>query len=83
MSKVKSKEEVREEYRREDLGPGVRAKYLSKVALGTNLVILEKNVAKAFPNSNAVNEALKGLLSLTGTTNKLTNSAKGRAKARR
>ena len=83
MNKVNPSNEVRDEYRREDLGRGVRGKYFTKVGEGTNLVVLEKAVAKAFPSSNAVNEALKGLLNPTEATAKLTNSFSGRAKARR
>ena len=60
----KSKDEIRPEYRRDDLGKGVRGKYLARVSKGTNLVLLNEDVAKAFPTSEAVNEALTGLLAL-------------------
>ena len=79
----KVKDEMRAEYRREDLGKGVRGKYLGRVSRGTNLVLLENRVAKAFPTSAAVNEALLGLLSLTEQTTRITNRSNGRAKARR
>lgn len=75
----KLKDDIRPEYRREDLGKGVRGKYLGRVSRGTNLVLLDDKVAKAFPTSEAVNEALLGLLSLTEQTARIT----GRAKARR
>lgn len=39
-------------------------------------------VAKAFPTSEAVNEALLGLLSLTEQTARITRRSSGRAKAR-
>lgn len=55
---------MRVEYKREDLGIGVRGKYLGKYAKGTNLVLLDDRVAQAFPNADAVNEALLGLLAL-------------------
>jgi hypothetical protein len=42
-------DELRLEYRREDLGPGVRGKYLEACRGGTNLVLLSPDVAKAFP----------------------------------
>ena len=77
----KSKEEMRPEYRREDLGKGVRGKYFGQVSRGTNLVLLEKKVAKAFPTSAAVNEALLGLLALTEQTARITSRRNGRAKA--
>ncbi len=50
------------EYRREDLGPGVRGKYLEAYRAGTNLVLLSPDVAKAFPTGKAVNEALRSLI---------------------
>ena len=79
----KAKDEIRKEYRREDLGKGVRGKYFERVSKGTNLVLLEKKVAKAFPTSAAVNEALIGLLALTEQTSRITSRSSGRAKARR
>jgi hypothetical protein len=57
-------ETMRTEYRREDLGTGVRGKYLRRYSKGTNLVLLDDRVAQAFPNAQAVNEALLGLLAL-------------------
>ncbi len=73
MKKVKpiNNDEVRPEYRREDLGKGVRGKYHAAYQKGTNLVLLRPEVAKAFPTSEAVNEALLGLLQLTEQTRKL------------
>ena len=70
MKKVKSVEadDLRPEYRREDLGEGVRGKYLAAYQKGSNLVLLSPDVAKAFPTSDAVNEALRGLLQLTRHT---------------
>ena len=50
MKKAKS-DELRPDYRREDLGPGVRGKYLEAYRAGTNLVLLSPDVAKAFPNA--------------------------------
>ena len=79
----KAKDEMRKEYRREDLGKGVRGKYFERVSKGTNLVLLDKIVAKAFPTSAAVNEALVGLLALTEQTSRITTRSTGRAKARR
>ena len=47
-----------------DFSKGVRAKYASKFKQGTNLVVLDPDVLKAFPNSKAVNSALKNLIKL-------------------
>lgn len=83
VSMSKAKDEMRAEYRREELGKGVRGRYFDRVAGGTNLVLLDERVAKAFPTSEAVNEALLGLLSLTEQTARITRGAGGRGKGRR
>jgi len=56
MKKVK-REELRPEYRREDLGKGVRGKYLKAYRAGTNLVLLQPEVAAVFPTDRAENKA--------------------------
>ena len=61
MRKDKSKE-LRPEYRREDLGEGVRGKYLEAYRAGTNLVLLSPEVAKVFPTEESVNAALRHLI---------------------
>jgi hypothetical protein len=65
-------DEMREEYKREDLGKGVRGKYFSRYSKGTNLVLLSDSVAKAFPTAEAVNDALLGLLALAEKTARIT-----------
>ena len=72
----KAKDDVRTEYRRESLGKGVRGKYFDRVSKGTNLVLLNDKVAKAFPSAEAVNGALLGLLALTEQTARLTGRTK-------
>lgn len=52
----------RPEYCREDLGSGVRGKYLKSFQSGSNLVLLHPDVAKAFPTDESVNEALRSLM---------------------
>ena len=49
---------MRSEY---DFRGGVRGKYAARYAKGTNIVLLEPDVAKLFPDSRAVNEALRAL----------------------
>jgi hypothetical protein len=61
MRKAKS-DELRPEYRREDLGAGIRGKYLNSYRSGANLVLLSPDVAKAFPTEAAVNDALRSLI---------------------
>ena len=78
----KTKDEMRAEYRREDLGKGVRGKYFERVSKGTNLVLLDAKVAKAFPTAQEVNEALLGLLALTEQTARITGRSKRIARKR-
>ncbi len=46
-----------------DFSKGVRGKYAERFEKGTNLVLLEPEVAKYFPTAKAVNRALKRLIS--------------------
>ena len=64
------------ELTREQLGRGVRGKYHKRFMRGSNVVILRPEVQKAFPTSEAVNEALMGLLTLTEQTARITGRAK-------
>jgi len=50
---------MREEY---DFSQGVRGKYARRFAEGSNVVVLEPDVAARFPGSKAVNEALRELV---------------------
>ena len=61
MKKANSAE-LRPEYCREDLGPGVLGKYLDTFRSGTNLVLLQPDVAKAFPTEEAVNDTLRSFM---------------------
>lgn len=85
MKKTKAThgDDLRPEYRRADLGKGVRGKYFAAFEKGSNLVVLSPDVAKAFPSSAAVNEALRGLLQITEQTKQLTKRAGGRQDKRR
>ena len=55
-------DELREEYDRKDLKGGVRGKYLERYSKETNLAKLAPDVRAAFPNDEAVNEALRSLM---------------------
>lgn len=46
-----------------DFSKGERGKYAERFEKGTNLVLLEPEVAKYFPTAKAVNRALKRLIS--------------------
>lgn len=75
-------EEMRKEYKREDLGKGIRGKYFEEYKKGTNLVLLSPDVAAAFPDEDSVNEALRSLLKVAQQSIGLTKRSSGRTKAR-
>jgi hypothetical protein len=63
MSEASKSDEMREEYdfTPEMLRQGVRGKYAERYAAGTNIVRLDADVAEVFPDSEAVNRALRAL----------------------
>jgi hypothetical protein len=63
MSEASKSDEMREEYdfTPEMLRQGVRGKYAERYAAGTNIVRLDADVAEVFPDSEAVNSALRAL----------------------
>ena len=58
-----SSDEMRPEY---DFSGGVRGKYVQRFREGTNIVVLEPDVAAEFKDSAAVNDALRKLLKSRG-----------------
>ena len=66
MKKVNKKDDMRPVYKPEDLGKGVRGKYYSAYKEAHNIILLDPEVAKAFPSEEAVNEALLGLIKSKG-----------------
>lgn len=80
----KAKDEMRSEYKRSDFTRLERGKFYAEVAAGTSVALLDPAIAKAFPTSQAVNEALAGLLALTEKTSRITRrSTRRRAKTAR
>ena len=80
----KAKDEMRSEYKRSDFAKLERGKFYAEVAAGTSVALLEPAIAKAFPTSKSVNEALAGLLVLTEKTSRLTRrTTRTRAKSAR
>jgi hypothetical protein len=69
------------ELKREQLGTGVRGKYLKHFVRDSNVVVLQPEIQKAFPTSEAVNTALANMLAFAKTTQTLT--ARSRAGARK
>jgi len=54
-----SAEEMLPEY---DFSRGMRGKYAKRYAEGSNIVLIAPDLQEAFPTSEAVNEALRGLV---------------------
>jgi len=60
------------ELKRDELGKGVRGKYLKQFVQGSNVVVLQPEIQKAFPTSEAVNKALASMLAFAQETQGLT-----------
>ncbi|QOV23064.1 hypothetical protein IM676_01505 [Anabaenopsis elenkinii CCIBt3563] len=57
-------DDLRPEYDFSKMQGGVRGKYVDRYQAGTNVVLLEPDVAQAFPTSESVNEALRLLMQI-------------------
>ena len=83
MKKVKniSKDELRTEYKLSDFPRGfIRGKYASRLRRSSNVVVLRPEVAKVFPNEEAVNKALLSLIDVAQKTTRRTRHTTGSAK---
>jgi uncharacterized DUF497 family protein len=77
------KEEILSEYKRSDFAKLERGKFYAEVVKGASVALLDPAVAKAFPTSEEVNEALLGLLQLAQKTARTTHRSSGRSNPRR
>jgi hypothetical protein len=59
-----------------DFSKGVRGKYAARYAEGTNVIVLTPDLAEIFPDSQAVNEALRTLVRISGKTARVRVSRK-------
>ena len=80
---MKKVDEMRTEYRREDLGKGVRGKHYEEFKKGSNLVLLTPELSKIFPTNESVNTALSSLVGVARSVKGLTSRSSGRATKRR
>jgi hypothetical protein len=86
MNKAKQtdKGELRAEYKRSDFPKGlVRGKYAERLRESSNVVVLDPEVARAFPNQEAVNSALLSLIRIAQKTARPASHSAGGAKKRR
>ena len=75
-----NRDELRPEYDF-DYSKAIRGKYCKRLLQeGANVVVLEPDIAKAFGDSAAVNEALRSLLDLSRSTQRLTKRSATRKK---
>ena len=63
-------DELRAEYDFSRLGRPVRGKYFARASAATNVVLLDPDVARAFPTAEAVNTALRMLVDVASATPK-------------
>jgi hypothetical protein len=63
----KPNDDLRPEYDLSKLKGGVRGKYAGRFKAGTNLVLLSPDVARYFPDEEAVNAALRSLVRIAKT----------------
>ena len=70
---TREKDEMRAHY---DFRGGVRGKYAQRYAEGTNVVVLDPDVAEMFPDRESVNEALRAV----GRVVEMRNQRRGRTK---
>ena len=77
------KDELRPEYKRSDFPGGfVRGKYAKRLKESSNIIVLRPEVAQAFPNEEAVNNALLSLIDIAQKTIRPTRRSTGSAKKR-
>ncbi|WP_372743328.1 hypothetical protein [Neptunomonas sp.] len=55
-------DDIEKEYDLKSLGKGVRGKYFEQYQKDTNVVVIDPDLSKAFPNAKAVNDALRKVL---------------------
>ena len=60
-TKMQSESNMLDEY---DFSGGVRGKYAERYAAGSNIIVLSPDLAKVFPDSESVNEALRNLVKI-------------------
>jgi len=68
MKRMQKDPDLLEEY---DFSKGVQGKYAKRYAEGTNIVVIEPDVAKVFPDHDSVNQALRSLAEIIRQQKKL------------
>jgi hypothetical protein len=68
MKRMQKDQDMLEEY---DFSKGVRGKYTKRYTEGTNVVVIEPDIAKIFPDHDSVNQALRSLVEIIRRQKKL------------
>ena len=71
-------DDMKQEY---DFSEGVRGKYFKRYQAGSNVVILDPEIAKVFKDSASVNDALRSLIRAAGHNKTLLRTRKARRRA--
>ena len=82
-AKLTSDDELRPEYQRSDFRKLERGKYYDRVKASSNVVVVDDEMTSVFPNSAAVNRALRTLVEVAQKTTGLTKRSSRRAKTTR
>ena len=61
MTRIRKDPDMLEEY---DFSKGIQGKYAKRYREGTNVVVIEPDVAKFFPDHDSVNKALRSLVEI-------------------
>jgi len=61
MKRMQKDPDILEEY---DFSKGVQGKYANRYAEGTNVVVIEPDIAEVFPDHDSVNQALRSLVEI-------------------
>ena len=72
MKRMRNDPDMLEEY---DFSKGVRGKYAKRYAEGTNVVVIDPDIAEYFPDHDSVNESLRSLVSIIKRRKKARASA--------
>ena len=54
--------DLKPEYDLKSLGKGIRGKHYKQYQKGTNVVVIDSDLSEEFPNTKAVNDALRNVL---------------------
>ncbi|MBL7186340.1 MAG: hypothetical protein ISS70_08430 [Phycisphaerae bacterium] len=68
MRRMQEDPDMLEEY---DFSEGVQGKYTKRYAEGTNVVVIDPDVAEIFPDHDSVNQALRSLVEIIKRQKKL------------